>query len=150
MAGRKRTSDSLKVIKGTDQPVRMTGNASGSIVISSVPLAPKHLNKEARKVWKSVATEMVNLRLLTTLNVMALAIYADLIAQYMKINSELDDTYLLKGKSVQLHPLLIAKNMVISQIMKLSTEFGFTPAAQSRIMGNLKATDEEQDQYNEL
>ena len=154
MAGRKRTPDALKVIKGTDQPVRMSGDASYSIVITKAPAPPKHLSKEAKKVWKSVAREMVNMKLLTTLNVMTLSIYADLVAQYIRINEDIElmkgNVIVMNGRNAQLNPLIVAKNMTIAQIMKLSTEFGFTQAAQSRIMGVMKSVNEEENDYMKL
>lgn len=97
---------------------------------------------------------MVNLKLLTTLNAMNVAIYCDLLAQYLEVVKKMNESnnamLIMAGKTVAINPLITIKSMTVAQIMKISNDFGFTPASQSRILGTMKAVNEEENDYDNL
>jgi len=73
--GRKKISDELKSLRGTDQPCRMDGNLTPTTsAVVSIPRSG--LKGTAKKVFEVVATELIHNRLLDMVGVDLLVAYA--------------------------------------------------------------------------
>ena len=71
--GRKKIPDSVKALRGTDQPCRRS-EAAAMAAVTSIPRCG--LKGTARKVFEVVATELVNNRLLDIVGVDLFVAYA--------------------------------------------------------------------------
>lgn len=133
MKGRKKSTDVMKVIKGTDQKVRMSGDATlQNLQITKVPPTPKLLDTTGKKVYRDTCREMISLRMLNTLNVTLVYMYAELLSLYIAESK------------------VMTKLALFDRVLKICTELGFTPASQSRILGNIKNKSQEETEYENL
>ena len=102
----------------------------------SVPDCPPELGPAARREWDRLVGDLVKLNMLTNLDRAALAAYcgayslwADATEQIQKYGSMIKSP---TGYPVQ-SPYMAIANRQAEIMLRISSEFGFTPASRSRI-----------------
>ncbi len=98
---------------------------------------PDWLNKRAKKEFRRLAKELIPLKLITNVDINAMARYCDAYITYIdcteRINKEgLMVPYGSDGKQHP-HPLLAKKKLLHEQMSRLEGEFGLTAAARAKI-----------------
>jgi P27 family predicted phage terminase small subunit len=110
---------------------------------AAIPECPPELSPAARKEWDRLATELGSLRILTNLDRAALAAYCTAYALWAESNEAIQK-YGVMIKSPQGFPIqspyLSVANRQAEIMMRIASEFGFTPASRSRIAAPSKAT----------
>jgi P27 family predicted phage terminase small subunit len=103
---------------------------------ATIPECPSELSPPARKEWDRLASELGALRMLTNLDRGALAAYCAAYALWAEANEALQK-YGVMIKSPQGFPIqspyLAIANRQAEIMMRIASEFGFTPASRSRI-----------------
>jgi P27 family predicted phage terminase small subunit len=101
-----------------------------------VPKCPTHLDDRAKKEWRRLVPILMQMRVLTEADGIALGnlcqTYSTMVRAQEKLN-EAGILYKAPSGYVMQSPLLAVVNTCIETINKLSREFGPTPAARSRI-----------------
>jgi len=125
MAGRKKIPDSLKTLKGTDQPSRLYGEGIGFGLVMSVS-APEHLNEKANLIFSEVSEMLINQRLLTEADIHLLSVYCISLARYYECenNLETENMYDEKGN---INPNIKIQKQLFEQINKIGAQFGMSP-----------------------
>ena len=150
---RPKTPDSIKIMKGTDQPVRMSGKNITDTSIEKIPFAPKWLSDSGKGFYKKLTKEFNAKKLLTNSNLDLVIMLANEMSVYVDLEKE--SKIYLKGDIIVLEHddeggEIVRDNMktyykfrklskdAYGNVVKLSSEFGLTPASISRIIGNIK------------
>jgi P27 family predicted phage terminase small subunit len=101
-----------------------------------VPDCPAELGEVARREWDRLASELGELNLLTTLDRAALAAYCGAYALWAE-STEAIQKYGTMVKSPSGYPIqspyVSIANRQAEIMMRIASEFGFTPASRSRI-----------------
>lgn len=127
--------------------------SAGVNPMNQIPTVPKHLGIEARKEWKRITPELLELGLLTGLDRAALALYCQAVGRLSELEtsfngmvSRLVDTGVAYADAVYqasyvVTPSGYAQQSVIVQLIKSHREqvnrylmhFGLSPAARGRV-----------------
>jgi P27 family predicted phage terminase small subunit len=135
MRGRKPTPAQLKLVQGNPgrRPVR---NDEPKPAPATNPAPPAHLSDEAREHWQQVAAELSAARVLTKLDVDALAMYCESYARWAWANAQIRKHGVLvktpSGYPTQ-SPLLQIANKAFEHMRAMLTEFGMTPSSRARV-----------------
>jgi P27 family predicted phage terminase small subunit len=134
MRGRRPKPTRLKVLTGN--PGKRALNADEPRPEPTVPECPTELGPVARKEWDRLATELASLKILTVLDRAALAAYcnayglwAEAIEAIQKYGTMVKSP---SGYPIQ-SPYVSIANRQAKIMMRIASEFGFTPASRSRI-----------------
>lgn len=134
MRGRKPTPTHIKAITGN--PGKRALNADEPIPVPAVPECPQELGAVARGEWDRLAGELSKLRLLTALDRAALATYCGAYELWAEATAAIQ-TYGSMIKSPQGFPMqspyIAVANRQAELMLRVASEFGFTPASRSRI-----------------
>jgi P27 family predicted phage terminase small subunit len=132
--GRKPTPTRLKAITGN--PGKRPLNEDEPRPDTEIPDCPPELGESARKEWDRLVGELGKLRLLTQLDRAALATYCGAYGLWAEA-TEAIQKYGVMIKSPQGFPIqspyLSIANRQAEIMMRIASEFGFTPASRSRI-----------------
>lgn len=143
MAGRPPKPTALKLIEGNPGK-RGSGKQEPDPTYLSDLDPPAWLHPVASEVWRDVAPHLSAAKLLTEVDVQALAMGCVAIAQYRQSVRALGDD-LVKSKVVldddenpvvtgeHINPWLIVQSMSFKQAMAIFQQFGMSPAARTRI-----------------
>jgi len=101
------------------------------------PSCPKHLVGEARKEWRRMSKQLVELGLLSKIDRAALAGYCTVWGRHVEAEVELRKAGLIvkeptSGYPIQ-NPYLAIANTALKQMRAFSVEFGLTPSSRSRV-----------------
>ena len=134
MRGRRPKPTRLKMLTGN--PGKRPLNQDEPRPEANIPECPPELGPVARAEWDRLVVELAALRLLTNLDRAALAAYcgtyalwADATAQIEKYGAMIKSP---QGFPIQ-SPYLAIANRQAEIMMRIASEFGFTPASRSRI-----------------
>lgn len=134
MRGRKPTPTRYKALTGN--PGKRPFNENEPRPDSAIPDCPSELGPLARKEWDRLVGELGPLRLLTQLDRAALATYCGAYGLWAEA-TEAIQKYGVMIKSPQGFPIqspyLSIANRQAEIMMRIASEFGFTPASRSRI-----------------
>lgn len=158
MRGRKPLPSHLKLITG-NRGKRPIKKPSVEFEISQ-PAPPPHLCDDAKVEWGRVASMLYALRLLSALDVAALAAYCQAYAiwkqatEALNVMAKSDDTGMLglvargaNGARIA-HPLLKIANRAAQDMVRYASDFGMTPAARARIhAGEMQAPQDPAEKY---
>jgi P27 family predicted phage terminase small subunit len=140
MRGRRPTPTRLKVLTGNPGKRRFNDDEPKPEV--AAPECPPELGPVARQEWDRLVEELVALRLLTNLDRAALAAYCGAYALWAEA-TEAIQKYGAMIKSPQGFPIQSPYLAIASRqaeiMMRIASEFGFTPASRSRISTPAKA-----------
>ena len=140
MRGRKPKPTRLKIITGN--PGKHPLNYDEPRPEPAVPDCPPELGPSAQREWNRLVGELAGLRVLTNLDRAALAAYCGAYALWAEA-TEAIQKYGVMVKSPSGFPMqspyLAIANRQAEIMMRISAEFGFTPASRGRISAPLPA-----------
>ncbi len=101
-----------------------------------VPPCPRQLSPEAKKEWRRISKELMQLGLLTNIDRAALAGYCQTWGRWIEAEDRLREHGVIvkapNGYPVQ-SPYLKVAESALKQMTRLLVEFGMSPSARSRI-----------------
>lgn len=154
MKGRKKIPDSLKSLRGTDQPCRMEGKlASTTSAVVSLPRSG--LKGTAKRVFEVVAMELIHNRLLDIVGVDLVVAYAREMGLYHDMMREAERKgYTINvetkfGTMTVINPKRKIAEGALGRAQSLAAEFGLTPASRSRVAA-LLSDEEQKDDFEEF
>jgi len=134
MRGRKPKPTRLKVITGN--PGKRPLNLDEPSPEPAIPDCPPELNPAARREWDRLVAELGKLSVLTNLDRAALAAYCGAYALWAE-STEAIGKYGVMVKSPTGFPIqspyVSIANRQAEIMMRIASEFGFTPASRGRI-----------------
>jgi P27 family predicted phage terminase small subunit len=134
MRGRKPVPTRLKLMAGN--PGKRPINHNEPQPASAFPSCPAELSPVARAEWERLAPELCELGLLTNLDRAALAAYCGAYALWAEAMAAVQKYGTMvkapSGYPMQ-SPYIGLANRQAELMIRLSAEFGFTPASRSRI-----------------
>jgi len=140
MPGRKPKPDALKVLSGTDQPVRMKGAGPAFGKITKLPPYPSRMNRSGKKIYKDIATGLAAAGILNSINIALLVSYCNQLGIHYECEIELGEVnkrihkLSTKGGSyTQVKALQKISQDALKSAKMLASEFGITPSAQARL-----------------
>jgi P27 family predicted phage terminase small subunit len=98
------------------------------------PLCPDWLDPVARAEWERVAPELTALGQLTPVDVVPLATYCQTYSQWRMCEEQVRrEGQMIPGSAgnMVLHPCARRADALMSQLRRIASDFGFTPAARS-------------------
>lgn len=145
MRGRRPKPTRLKVLTGN--PGRRPLNEDEPQPEVVIPECPPELGPVAKREWDRLAAELVALKLLTNLDRAALAAYCGAYALWAEATEQIQKYGTMvkspTGYPIQ-SPYVSIANRQAEIMMRVASEFGFTPASRGRI------SDEHPDQAYDL
>ncbi len=134
MRGRRPKPSRMKVLTGN--PGKRPLNPNEPQPEPAVPECPPELGAVAKQEWDRLAAELRSLRILTTLDRAALAAYCNAYGLWVEA-IEAIQKYGTMVKSPSGYPIqspyVSIANRQAEIMMRIASEFGFTPASRSRI-----------------
>jgi P27 family predicted phage terminase small subunit len=134
---RPRKPSALKVVAGTDRADRRNGAEPEPILLNDLE-PPAHLRERSAAVWRELAPLLRRNQVLTEMDVLALELLCDSVADYRLAREERGDNFTTtsaKG-SQMLDQLLVAQQACAKRCETLMGRFGMDPASRSRVMVN--------------
>lgn len=133
--GRKPIPTNLKVLRGN--PGKRALNANEPKPRARKPIAPSHLDDEAKREWRRMSDKLFKLGLLTEIDKAALAAYCMAWSRWVQAEESVRKYGIVmlspdKGWPIQ-SPYLAIANKAMEQMTKMLGEFGMTPSSRSRI-----------------
>lgn len=139
MRGRRPKPTRLKVLTGN--PGKRALNQSEPKPETVVPDCPPELGPVAQKEWQRLVGELSVLRILTNLDRAALAAYCGAYALWAEATEAIQKFGTMvkspSGYPIQ-SPYVSIANRQAEIMMRIASEFGFTPASRSRIQAPAK------------
>jgi P27 family predicted phage terminase small subunit len=134
MRGRRPKPSRLKLLTGN--PGKRPLNADEPRPEVAIPDCPVELGPVAHREWDRMAPQLVSLRILTQLDRAALAAYCGAYAMWAEATEAIQKFGTMvkspTGYPVQ-SPYVSIANRQAEIMMRIASEFGFTPASRSRI-----------------
>lgn len=133
-AGRPAKPTALKELAGN--PGKRAINQREPKPRTKKPKMPNHLNAQARIEWTRVVKELAAMKLLTSADADALAMYCETYARWVdasKCLAEKGMVHITENGYPVLSPYVTIVNQFMRTMQRLLTEFGMTPASRSRI-----------------
>jgi P27 family predicted phage terminase small subunit len=156
-AGRKAIPTHLKLLRGNpgrrDRHItreNLSEYEPTSPPLDEVPEPPSFITGYAADEWRKVARELHNLRLLTSLDLAALAGYCNAYARWrnaVEVMAEQSVGSGTRGLMVSTmygprrNPLIAVANEAAMELLRFAAEFGMSPAARSRIRLSPRSSD---------
>lgn len=141
--GRKPKPTHLKLLTGTAQPSRINKNEPQPAQGERVPSCPAHLGGRAATEWKRIAKELHDLKILTRVDVKALAAYCEAYALWVQADGLLKDYNMKNSANANLlvtptgvmktHPYVDQLRQHRADMVKFAAEFGITPSSRARV-----------------
>jgi len=148
MKGRKKTPSELKITRGTNQPIRM--NPHEPKIKVEHPPTPDWLSERAQKLFMDLSGKLVDMRLISKNDGLALELLADAYDEYRKAREIIDTeglthefTNIKSGvTTIRAHPAVGIANNAWRRVLSMLSEFGLTPAARAKV-GTLEPGEED-------
>src|SRR5436305_1441136 len=140
MRGRRPKPTRLKMLTGN--PGKRPLNTDEPRPEANIPECPPELGPLARQEWDRLVGELAALRLLTNLDRAALGAYCGAYALWAEATAQIQKYGAMikapTGFPIQ-SPYLAIANRQAEIMMRIASEFGFTPASRTRIATPAKA-----------
>ena len=138
--GRNILPDQIKKQRGTDQKSRLKENTIFT-PINKLPPIPDFLNREGKKVYKSIGTYLLNLKILNEANLLTFSALCREFGIYWEAEKEMtklsDRWEEIPDKNGNKRTSPTAKHKIskeaLNNAMRLAVEFGLTPASLHKI-----------------
>ena len=128
------TPTHLRLLQGN--PGKRALNKNEAHPTAGIPPCPRHLDTVARKEWRTISKQLVELGLLSTIDKAALAGYCVAWAEWIEAVDRLGregKVFKRANGNPLLSPWWTIANEANKTMYRYLTEFGLTPAARSRI-----------------
>lgn len=126
----------MKVQKGTLRPSRVNKTQPKPDKIEELPPAPEWLNDEGKSEWRLQVDQLDRQGLLARTDLSLLASYCNEFSLYQKysiLQENGGDYWETEKGSMGIHPHALLASRHLDKMLAIAREFGFTPAARSRI-----------------
>lgn len=103
---------------------------------AKLPPAPRHLTPAERQVWWRVGAELIAARLITQIDLDALAAYARAHVRWVEAHAQLrdaDPVIMTANGSVKTNPLYQVADKAQQQMLELMRELGLTPSSRTKL-----------------
>ncbi len=124
----------MKELEGN--PGKRAVNKKEPKPIVAIPECPQHLVGPARTEWKRATVELATLKIISKVDRAALTAYCmawgQLVQASNKLKKEGEVIISDKGGMYQ-NPWVAIRNRAMDQVVKISAEFGMTPASRARV-----------------
>ncbi|MEY2654281.1 MAG: hypothetical protein RLZZ524_1309 [Pseudomonadota bacterium] len=132
---RPRKPSALKLVTGTERADRRNGNEPEPMLLNDLE-PPAHLQPASASVWRDLAPKLRRAQVLTEMDVLALEVLCDYVADYRQARRErAGSLVVLSSKGSQmLDQLLIAEQACAKRAEVLMSRFGMDPVSRSRVM----------------
>lgn len=146
-SGRPRLPSAVKKARGTYIPSRAAQNEVSFPVTRLNP--PDWLSKRALEEWERVVPLLDSVKVLTEPDLIALANYCSAAGVAIQAQEEVNRVGLfaavIKGSKMRhVNPLIKVAQEARAQALRYAIEFGLTPAARSRVVGQPKPAEGEE------
>ena len=134
-SGQRYKPTQAKQLAGTLRPERVNPNEPAGPVLGKMPPCPSHLNGEARKTWSKFGRALIEMGVLTWVDLHGLAAYCVVHARWLEVETQLQTYGVMLSQDGRLFPspyLKIAEDC-LKQMRAWMTEFGITPSSRSRV-----------------
>lgn len=132
--GPRPTPTALKLIQGNPGKRALPKNEPKPK--AEIPRMPPELSAEAKKHWRIVAKQLVDMKVLTKIDGHALALYCEAYARWRHANDQIRKYGVAvkapSGFPIQ-SPYLAIANKAFDQMRSMLVEFGMTPSARTRV-----------------
>ena len=122
---RKKLPTSVKIMQGTYRKHRENPDEPQDLIIKAIPEPPVFLNENTITVWYHVASYLIANRILTAVVIPILIMYCCEVQEYNEL--------LILKPDEDKYKNLRARHQCLTQIVKLASELGLTPASRSNI-----------------
>ena len=132
--GRPAKPTALKIVSGTDQPCRVRNDEP--MPESDNIEKPEGMSPKADIHWDKIKKTLLDCKVLTNVDNIALAMLCTAIAEMFDIQSKLDQTgIMIRGRNNYpvISPYFRALNQKQDQVRRMLTEFGMTPSSRTRV-----------------
>lgn len=139
---------SLKILRGNPGCRKL--NDAEPQPIKGIPECPDFLDDEAKREWARVTMELEAMGLLYKIDRALLAGYVQAWSEFkesMNWLAEHDWFVTSEGGGLYVHPMMGIKNKSVERILKISQQFGFSPASRTRIRMEERS---ERDEFGEF
>ena len=133
MAGRKRTPDHLKLVKGTAQKCRMNDKAPPANTGTAQP--PDWLSARAAEIFAQISATLLGMGIASPDDMHALALLSARLEEVEQLTAIIEDTgrtYISNGL-VKARPEVAMRAEAMRHAQSLLAEFGLTPSARSKV-----------------
>lgn len=148
MRGRKNKPTVLKELEGN--PGKRAVNKKEPKPEIVIPTCPPHLTGPARTEWNRITAELKKLKLIAQVDRGALVAYCmawgDVVKATNKLKKEGEVIISDKGGMYQ-NPWMGIKNSAMDRMVKISAEFGMTPASRVRVQVDTPTEEDEMEGY---
>lgn len=134
MAGRKKTPDHLKLVKGTAQKCRMNPEAPAANV--GTASAPAWLSERAAELFDQISATLLGMGIASPDDTHALSLAASRLEEIEILTAVIEDagrTYQTEAGLWKARPEVAMRNEAMRHSQSLLAEFGLTPAARSKV-----------------
>lgn len=139
-AGRPRTPDAIKEAQGTLRQDRIQEDEMRVALMESLPAAPEMLTEDGQREWYSACSTLLDLGMLHRVDLNALLAYCIEVDTYYQAAALIRETGLIITESrredtsiTKANPAVQIRNTAFKNMMAAAAQFGFTPAARTRI-----------------
>lgn len=107
--------------------------------------APKQLDALAKRVWSTLAPELVRMKLLRATDAQGFARWCDAVVRFWAVTErlakagEIYETDTNHGKMLRVNPLFIVQDRLAKRLIDLEDRFGLSPRARQQIFLSLAA-----------
>jgi P27 family predicted phage terminase small subunit len=143
--GRKKLPDAIKRINGTDQPCRMSGDIPIFKVIYDIPQPPDFLGETAKTIYNDVCKSLIDLGLANSANLSLIVSFSHLMGIHFDAEDAMSkkSRYIISKKSDGTIKGIPSPHHRVSmdaldRALRIASEFGITPSAQTKIMNLIK------------
>ena len=140
-AGRKSLPDNVKILRGTNQKVRMKNNDSVFVPVNKLPPAPDFLNNEGKKIYSKIGKYLLDLKILNAANLLTFSALCREFGIYWEAELSMKNLYdrwvSITDSQGNKRTVATAQHKIskeaLANAVKLASEFGLTPASMSKI-----------------
>lgn len=109
-----------------------------------IPRCPPWVDRDGRRLWREITRSLAEVGLVTKLDRVPMALLVDALTQYLRAKELISTDGALDGKkithktgtgSVIQHPAVGIMNKAWERVLKVSLQFGMTPAARAGLKG---------------
>lgn len=134
MRGRKSKPTALKTLAGNPGKRALNDKEPKPDIV--IPACPPHLKGEARAEWDRITKQLYELKIISELDLAALAVCCTAWADYVKACKTLDkegEVIISDQGGLYQNPWVAIKKRSMDQVQKFYAEFGMTPSSRTRV-----------------
>lgn len=133
---RPKVPDKIKKMKGTLKKIRVNDQQPDVDDLVAVPEPPDNLDELAREEWKRVATILFNVGVLSSLDLVGLAMYCSNWSEWIRANKVIEEEGWIitapSGYPVK-NPMVTIRDMAETKAFKWISQYGLSPASRANV-----------------